>query len=469
MRLDATMLRYLSKDDFRVLTAVEMGLKNHELVPAQLIESIAGLKRGGAYRGLQNLLKHKLVHHDSKKYDGYKLTYLGYDFLALRAMTNRGSVGFVGRQIGVGKESDVYIVANAEDEEMALKLHRLGRISFRTIKTKRDYLLHRKNASWLYMSRLAALKEYAYMKVLYDHGFPVPKPIDVNRHCVLMQLLKATPLCQVRDLANPGLVYSRLMNLILKFAQHGLIHCDFNEFNLLIDDDQNVFIIDFPQMVSTSHPNANEYFDRDVQCIRTFFSRKLGFEGSSYPIFERDVKKEIDLDTQVKASGFSKQQDEELHRYAAQIRDSQGEEGEGEGFDEESGEEDSDGTQEDDSHDSEEENQGEGQEEDADESAFDFSKVSLEEQANPDQQELGDGDAVGKDKLQPHSTANVIDADGQEADDNSEESQDDETEREIRNLVRRQVQRKYGTRTTSRNQTKTKGKRKARDEMKATS
>lgn len=29
-----------------MLTAVEMGLKNHEIVPAVLIESIAGLKHG---------------------------------------------------------------------------------------------------------------------------------------------------------------------------------------------------------------------------------------------------------------------------------------------------------------------------------------------------------------------------------------------------------------------------------------
>lgn len=42
---------------------------------------------------------------------------------------------------------------------------RLGRISFRAIKTKRDYLGKRKSASWLYMSRLAAQKEFAFMKV----------------------------------------------------------------------------------------------------------------------------------------------------------------------------------------------------------------------------------------------------------------------------------------------------------------
>ena len=42
---------------------------------------------------------------------------------------------------------------------------RLGRTSFRKLKEKRDYVKHRKSVSWIYLSRLAAVKEYAYMKV----------------------------------------------------------------------------------------------------------------------------------------------------------------------------------------------------------------------------------------------------------------------------------------------------------------
>lgn len=70
------------------------------------------------------------------------------------------------------------------------------------------------------MSRLAAIKEYAFMKVrfscslryftlqkgqvelmnlyvqvLYEHDFPVPKPIDQSRHCLIMELIDAFPLC----------------------------------------------------------------------------------------------------------------------------------------------------------------------------------------------------------------------------------------------------------------------------------
>lgn len=41
---DACCLR--SQDAWRTLTAVEMGMKNHELVPATLVDSIAGLRNG---------------------------------------------------------------------------------------------------------------------------------------------------------------------------------------------------------------------------------------------------------------------------------------------------------------------------------------------------------------------------------------------------------------------------------------
>lgn len=64
-------------------------------------------------RCLKALLRAKLVHHDNSKYDGYRLTNLGYDFLALNALVKRGAIAAVGRQIGVGKESDVFEVCPA--------------------------------------------------------------------------------------------------------------------------------------------------------------------------------------------------------------------------------------------------------------------------------------------------------------------------------------------------------------------
>ncbi|GMN25136.1 hypothetical protein TIFTF001_040670 [Ficus carica] len=151
MKLDVDILRYLSKDDFRVLTAVEMGMRNHQIVPSELIHRIARLKHGGTYKVLKNLLKHKLLHHDSSIYDGFRLTYLGYDFLAIKTMVNRGVFVSVGRQIGVGKESDIFEVATED------------------------------------------VKEFAFMKALQEHGFPVPSAVYCNRHCVVMPLVQGYP------------------------------------------------------------------------------------------------------------------------------------------------------------------------------------------------------------------------------------------------------------------------------------
>ncbi len=45
MKLDPDLIKYMTKEHLRVLTAVEMGMKNHEFVPIPLIESLAALKR----------------------------------------------------------------------------------------------------------------------------------------------------------------------------------------------------------------------------------------------------------------------------------------------------------------------------------------------------------------------------------------------------------------------------------------
>jgi hypothetical protein len=61
--------------------------------------------------------------------------------------------------------SDIFEVATEDGTVLALKIHRLGRTSFRAVKSKRDYLVHRRSFNWFYISRLAALKEFAFMKV----------------------------------------------------------------------------------------------------------------------------------------------------------------------------------------------------------------------------------------------------------------------------------------------------------------
>ena len=78
MRLDATDLRYVTPDEFRVLTAVhlfvlltgklselisqvEIGSKNHEVVPTTLIAEISAIRGGNVNKALGALAKRDLV------------------------------------------------------------------------------------------------------------------------------------------------------------------------------------------------------------------------------------------------------------------------------------------------------------------------------------------------------------------------------------------------------------------------
>ncbi|KAI9801741.1 MAG: hypothetical protein M1825_003113 [Sarcosagium campestre] len=360
MRLNTKHLRYLTPDDWRVLTGVEMGSKNHEVVPTPLIVKLSGLRGGsGVHKSISNLAKVGLIAKvKNTTYDGYRLTYGGLDYLALHTHMKRQTLYSTGNQIGMGKESDIFAVAGPTGTQHILKIHRLGRISFRTVKTNRDYLRKRHSGSWQYMSRLAAMKEYAFMQALHANGFPVPAPLAQSRHTIVMELIDAFPLRQIDHVPDPAGLYAELIALILRLAEFGLIHGDFNEFNILLkeetlqseDPTQNPatvatpILIDFPQMVSIDHANAEMYFDRDVNCVKRFFERRFHFTSTQKgPFFAdaiRNVGKKggVRLDVEVEASGFSRKMAKDLEKYMKDI----GVDGDGRSYNDNDNEDDDD-------------------------------------------------------------------------------------------------------------------------------
>lgn len=98
-------------------------------------------------------------------------------------------------------------------------------------------------------------------------------------------------------------VHNTLLDMIESFARQGLIHSDFNEFNIMIDHKKKIWVIDFPQMVSTAHKNANYFFNRDVKCINDFFARRFGYNGDRVCELDK-VKRVGELDALIKAAGY---------------------------------------------------------------------------------------------------------------------------------------------------------------------
>merc|ERR1740138_588913 len=169
MKLNIEIFTCLNKSDFRTLSIIEFGLRSNNLVPAQILSKS---NPDFTHESLQKLSRYKLIYLEGKLFQFYKITSLGYDFLAIKSFANRRVAFSVGNQIGVGKESDIFEVAGKRRGILVLKLHKLGRSSFRRIKNNRELCQINNDKSWNYLSRKSASKEFSIMKVMHQNGFP---------------------------------------------------------------------------------------------------------------------------------------------------------------------------------------------------------------------------------------------------------------------------------------------------------
>lgn len=65
--LDIQYMHFISREELRILSAIEIGMRNHEYVAAELIARIGNLKGGETFKTIQKLLKNKLIVHIGNK------------------------------------------------------------------------------------------------------------------------------------------------------------------------------------------------------------------------------------------------------------------------------------------------------------------------------------------------------------------------------------------------------------------
>lgn len=269
----------LEPEDFRILQAIELQMRHYKYVPEEAISKIVHLTpQEIAYR-LSSLHKQRLIRRWAGPYMGYQLNNAGYDCLAINALVKAEVLEAFGKSLGVGKEADVYDALAPDGTQVAVKFHRLGRTSFRQTKRKRGYIAQRLHTSWLYQSRLAAQKEFEALKLAYPHGVSVPKPIQQNRHVVVMGMIQGSELVEYIQIPNPHKVLNEILfNIRKAYRDAGIIHADLSEFNIILKPDTHILIIDWPQYVKKTHPNAEQLLKRDVKNVVRYFQRKFKTE-----------------------------------------------------------------------------------------------------------------------------------------------------------------------------------------------
>ncbi len=273
----AEVLKDLHRRDLRTLVGVELSMRHFKVPSVESIVTYSGLNTEEATYRLSRLNKMKLIVRWTASYVGYALNFHGYDALALDALWKGSHVKQIGQKLAVGKESDLYYALSETGVEQVMKIHRAGRTSFQALKRKRDFTADKSHISLMYKARLSAEREAKILRKLAGQGLPIPTVVASNRHILVLSVVEGVELNRVSSIDEPEEVLADIVEFARTlWRDHGMVHADLSEFNIMITEDGKLTVIDFPQAVPTSHPQAKEIMLRDMEHLVTFFRSKFG-------------------------------------------------------------------------------------------------------------------------------------------------------------------------------------------------
>jgi RIO kinase 2 len=216
---------------------------------------------------------------------GYVLTREGIEAMALKDYVKKDLIFALGAPIAKGKESDVYEALTEEGTVYALKLYKIGRISFTSIRKTRV----RETAefrSWMTANYDAARREYDALRKLDGLSEVFPRAVAYSRSTILLEELSGVRLSQRPELQDPGKMLTRIIEAMrTAFIEGGLVNADLSEYNILTDG-ESIWLIDWPQAVGASHPNSMEHLMHDVKAVTAFFARAYGVESDHQKSFD---------------------------------------------------------------------------------------------------------------------------------------------------------------------------------------
>jgi len=262
----------LNKSDFKILKVFASSLKTRQFLNLSTLSQYSNLNQRLVEHHLERLVKSGLV---GKSNIGFTLLVTGLDIYVLKILSNRNTITSIGPQIGIGKEAEIYLAHDSQEKDKILKMFRLGRSSFKQIKRKRD--ISTSTSNWLLLNIQTAKREYDILNYLRKSSTSFPTPLYRSFHCIVMEPFYGSKLADAESLEDPQSVLEKIISNVKIAYQNGYINGDLNEYNIMVNND-NIFILDWPQAIKSDTINANVVLLRDVKNILKFFSKKYKIE-----------------------------------------------------------------------------------------------------------------------------------------------------------------------------------------------
>jgi RIO kinase 2 len=90
-----------------------------------------------------------------------------------------------------------------------------------------------------------------------------------------MGMIEGAELSDWKQIRKPEKVLKEILRNVRKaYLKAGVIHADLSEYNIILKPNMHILIIDWPQYVTMTHPNAKQLLTRDIKNILQYFKRK---------------------------------------------------------------------------------------------------------------------------------------------------------------------------------------------------
>lgn len=204
--------------------------------------------------------------------------------MILFKLLNRGTISVINGCISTGKEANVYHATGKANEDLAIKIYKTSILVFKDrdkyvsgeFRFRHGYCRHNPRK----MVRTWAEKEMRNLVRMHSSGLPVPTPILLRGHVLLMGFIgkEGWPAPKLKDVELSGSRARQLYRDCITIMWHlyntcRLVHADLSEFNMLYHSGQ-LFVIDVAQSVEHDHPHALEFLRKDCINISEFFRKK---------------------------------------------------------------------------------------------------------------------------------------------------------------------------------------------------
>ncbi len=186
-----------------------------------------------------------------------------------------------------GKEADVYIASAGEGIREKFVVVKIFRVETSGFAKRREYIFGdprfgRIRGGIFNIVMEWCKKEYGNLMLAELAKVHAPKPYFFRGNVLGMEFIgddgMPAPKLKDAEVEEPAEMLGRILADMRKLYANGLVHADVSEYNVLVKGTVP-YLIDFGQAVVLGHPNSENFLQRDVSNISSYFMKRYGIEA----------------------------------------------------------------------------------------------------------------------------------------------------------------------------------------------